>query len=224
MSETLAPDFNLVNSPHRGSQRAAPSCRQIPRLTFVGLTHPGNAAYEAQWDFDSNVFRALMVGGLGEKSTPTYGPSMLCLIVGAIRLVCLGDGVNPTSTKLQGHGEVLYGLWSLAWEALETNKLCPTITQSLSRLLVPGTSSAQNDADEASSSNMILEEFWSGPWGNWWVANYYTARQRSSCLSAECRNRGVGLEKFKPKERASLRLLIEGIAKMQPIVERAFRQ
>lgn len=213
----------LVKCPRRWDPSQAPTKQDVPRLRHASRTSPEWPAYAAEQLFDANVFRALMVGGLGNnKPTPTRGENMLVLIFGAIRLVCLGEGVDPKSFDLLLSGEAVYGGWELVWEALETGKVHPTIAQALRRLLVPSTEPGQNDADDASSTNEILRRFWSGPFGSWWECSYYTARHQSSCLSDDLVKRGPGLEKFKAKERASLELLIEGVKTMQPLVNAAF--
>ncbi|MEX1051861.1 MAG: hypothetical protein WEC83_00525 [Patescibacteria group bacterium] len=207
----------------RGEKQTAPRYDNIPRLRFHGLTHPEYNAYEAQLDFDQRVFRALIIGGVGEEQIPKDGDDMLMLLTGAVCIVGLGKGIDPKSVYLQDNFTAVFGQWELAWPALEAagDKICPSIRQSLERLLVPSCEPAQNDADDSSSYCMATHQFWDGPYGDWYCWNYYSAWGTGSLLRLQhhALKDGIGLETFSAKEQRSLGLLIEGVKTMQPLVE-----
>ncbi len=205
-------DLILAKCPRRGDPQKPTTLSPAPFLTM-----------ECRTGFDGGVFRAMMVGGLGEIGmTPTFSDHMLSIVYGAIRLACLGEGVDPSSFKLLMVGEAVYGGWELTCEALATNRLCPTVTESLQRLLAPYSNGRQNDADDRSAGNMLLEECWNGPNGYWWWRNWYTAAHTMSRLDSKLVRIGPRLNQFKADERKSLQRLINGVMAMEPLARKAF--
>lgn len=205
----------------------APRYDEIPRERSSYLTDPNRKEYETQLDFDRRVFRALIVGGIGsDKSVPKDGADMLMLLTGTICIVSLGKGINPSSFYLQDYYSAIFGQWELAWPALETsgNKICPTIRQSLERLLVPRCEPGQNDADDSSSCCMASQQLWCGEW--FW-RDYYPAVWSTSSLvhlSGSITKQGTGIEAFAPEEQESLEVLIEGVKTMQPLIESVLKR
>ncbi len=224
--QTKTPEPELLECPWvHGEKQKAPGYSDIPRLRSYDRSSKNHPLYEAQLDFDRRVFRALIIGGVGEKSLPKDGDNMLMLLTGAICIVGLGKGIDPKSVYLQDNYTAVFGQWELAWQGLEAagKKICPTIRQSLERLLVPCCEPGQNDADDASSYCMALQQFWCGPWGEWYGRDYYSAWGTGSLLhlQAAAFKDGVGLKTFSAKEQESLKLLIEAVKTMQPLIEKA---
>lgn len=191
-----------------------PSYKEIPRIYAPLSSEPEHQSWLDQKDFDRRVFQALMVGGVGENTIPTDGVQMLSLIVGGIRIVCCDDIVTPETVRPTRRRDGLWQLWSLGWEALsKTNLICPTIKESLERLLVPD-SESESHGNERHSYNRLLKDLWESPNGLWWCQNYYRGYQNISSLTDQIRKQGPGLEFFSAEEQRSIENLIMGIAQV----------